>query len=154
MRPANDVMAEEDGEESSALPPQGVVPTDDSSPSHSSSESPIKRRPGTKASPEKAQSKKAPPVGGTGAQTANWQPRSAMKTFLGRQCSIFASKPFRSLCLHRLAFGSPLTSFVQRRKCSSSSVADLRATGCHVPHRVESAVSPLYADQSPWCCPQ
>ena len=57
MPPANEVMAEEDGEESSALPPQGVDPIDDSSPSHIS-ESPIKRRPGTKASPEKAQSKK------------------------------------------------------------------------------------------------
>ena len=34
------------------------------------------------------------------------------------------------------------------RKYSSSSVADLRAKGCHVPNRVESAVSPLYADQS------
>ena len=40
------------------------------------------------------------------------------------------------------------------RRRSSSSVADLRAAGCHVPHRVESAVSPPYADQSPWCCPQ
>ena len=31
MRPANETMAEEDGEESSALPPQGVDPQDDSS---------------------------------------------------------------------------------------------------------------------------
>ena len=57
MRPANDAMVEEDGEESSALPPQGVDPLDDSSPSRIS-ESPIKRRPGTKASSGKAQSKK------------------------------------------------------------------------------------------------
>ena len=32
MRPANEAMVEEDGEESSALPPQGVDPLDDSSP--------------------------------------------------------------------------------------------------------------------------
>ena len=40
------------------------------------------------------------------------------------------------------------------RKCSSSSVVDLPATGRHVPHRVEFAISSLYADQSPWCCSQ
>ena len=56
-RPANEEMLEEDGEESSALPPQGVDPQEESSPSHSS-ESPIKRRPGTKAGAGRAQSKK------------------------------------------------------------------------------------------------
>ena len=30
----------------------------------------------------------------------------------------------------------------------------VRAKGCHVPHRVESAVSPLYADQSSQYSPQ
>ena len=50
-------MLEENGEDTIALPPQGVDPQDDSSPSHSS-ESPIKRRPGTKASAGRAQSKK------------------------------------------------------------------------------------------------
>ena len=40
------VSSKEEGEASSALPPQGVDPLDDSSPSHAS-ESPIKRRPGT-----------------------------------------------------------------------------------------------------------
>ena len=57
MRPANETVVEEDGEESSALPPQGVDPQNDGSASHSS-ESPIKRRPGTKAGSGKAQSKK------------------------------------------------------------------------------------------------
>ena len=56
-RPASNDILEENGEDSSALPPQGVDPQDDSSPSHSS-ESPIKRRPGTKASAGRAQSKK------------------------------------------------------------------------------------------------
>ena len=56
-RPANEEMLEENGEENSALPPQGVDPQDESPPSHSS-ESPIKRRPGTKASAGRAQSKK------------------------------------------------------------------------------------------------
>ena len=37
---------------------------------------------------------------------------------------------------------------IQAERYSGRSVADLRATGCHVPHRVESAVSPLYADQN------
>ena len=41
-----------------------------------------------------------------------------------------------------------LSKGTSKQKYSSSSVADLRATSCHVPHRVESAVSPLYADQS------
>ena len=41
-RPANNDMLEENGEETSALPPHGVDPQDESSPSHSS-ESPIKR---------------------------------------------------------------------------------------------------------------
>ena len=56
-RPASNDMLEENGEDASALPPQGVDPQDDNSPSHSS-ESPIKRRPGTKASAGRAQSKK------------------------------------------------------------------------------------------------
>ena len=50
-------MLDENGEESSALPPHGVDPQDQSFPSHFS-ESPIKRRPGTKASAGRAQSKK------------------------------------------------------------------------------------------------
>ena len=57
MRPAKEAMVEEEGVESSVLPPQGVEPLDDSSPSHMS-ESPIKRRPGAKAGLGKAQSKK------------------------------------------------------------------------------------------------
>ena len=56
-RPVNNEMLEGDGEDSSAMPPQGVDPQDDSSPSHSS-ESPIKRRPGSKASAGRGQSKK------------------------------------------------------------------------------------------------
>ena len=44
-RPVNHEMLEENVEDSSDMPPQGVDPQDDSSPSHSS-ESPIKRRPG------------------------------------------------------------------------------------------------------------
>ena len=56
-RPVNNDMLEENGEGSSAMPPQGVDPQDDSSPSHSS-ESPIKRRPGTKASAGRGQPKK------------------------------------------------------------------------------------------------
>ena len=56
-RPVNNEMLEGDGEDSSAMPPQGVDPQDDSSPSHSS-ESPIKRRPGLKASAGRSQSKK------------------------------------------------------------------------------------------------
>ena len=56
-RPANNDTLEENGEETSALPPHGADPQDESSPSHSS-ESPIKRRPGTKASAGRAQSKK------------------------------------------------------------------------------------------------
>ena len=56
-RPVNNEMLEENGEDCSAIPPQGVNPQDDSSPSHSS-ESPIKRRPGLKASAGRGQSKK------------------------------------------------------------------------------------------------
>ena len=56
-RPANNDMLEENGEETSALPPHGVDPQGESSLSHSS-ESPIKRRPGTKVSAGRAQSKK------------------------------------------------------------------------------------------------
>ena len=37
---------------------------------------------------------------------------------------------------------------IQAESTVVASVADLRAKSCHVPHRVESAVSPLYADQS------
>ena len=47
-RPVSNDMLKENGEDISAMPPQGVDPQDDSSPSHS--ESPIKRRQGTKAS--------------------------------------------------------------------------------------------------------
>ena len=50
-------MAEEEGEASSALPPQGVDPPDNSSPSNVS-ESPIKRRPVTKPGSWRAQFKK------------------------------------------------------------------------------------------------
>ena len=46
-----------------AMPPQGVDPQNDSSPSHSS-ESPIKRRPGTKASAGRGQPKKLRPSAG------------------------------------------------------------------------------------------
>ena len=56
-RPVNNEMLEENGEDCSAIPPQGVDPQDDSSPSHSS-ESPIERRPGPKASAGTGQSKK------------------------------------------------------------------------------------------------
>ena len=56
-RPVSNDMLQENGEDISAMPPQGVDPQEDSSPSHSS-ESPIKRRPGTKASAGRAQSKK------------------------------------------------------------------------------------------------
>ena len=42
-RPVNNEMLEENGEDSSAMPPQGVDPQDDSSPSHSS-ESPIMKK--------------------------------------------------------------------------------------------------------------
>ena len=50
-------MLEENGEDCRAIPPQGVDPQDESSPAHSS-ESPIKRRPGPKASAGRGQSKK------------------------------------------------------------------------------------------------
>ena len=56
-RPVNNEMLEENGEDCSAMPLQGVDSQDDSSPSHSS-ESPIKRRPGLKASAGRGQSKK------------------------------------------------------------------------------------------------
>ena len=56
-RPVNNEMLEENGEDCSAIPPQGVDPQEDSSPSHFS-ESPIKRRPGSKASAGRGQSKK------------------------------------------------------------------------------------------------
>ena len=56
-RPAQDEMLAAEDEVSSTLPPQGVDPQGDSSTSHSS-ESPIKRRPGSKASAGRAQSKK------------------------------------------------------------------------------------------------
>ena len=56
-RPAQDEMLAAEDEVSSTLPPQGVDPQGDSPTSHSS-ESPIKRRPGSKASAGRAQSKK------------------------------------------------------------------------------------------------
>ena len=56
-RPVNNEMLEENGEDGRAISPQGGDPQDDSSPSHSS-ESPIKRRPGPKASAGRGQSKK------------------------------------------------------------------------------------------------
>ena len=56
-RPAQDEMLAAEDEISSTLPPQGVDPQGDSPTSHSS-ESPIKRRPGSKASAGRAQSKK------------------------------------------------------------------------------------------------
>ena len=55
--PTKEAMSTANGEVSSALPPQGVDPQDASSLSHSS-KTPIKRRPGTKASAGRAQSKK------------------------------------------------------------------------------------------------
>ena len=56
-RPAQDEMLAAEDEVSSTLPPQGVDPQGNSPTSHFS-ESPIKRRPGSKASAGRAQSKK------------------------------------------------------------------------------------------------
>ena len=56
-RPADTEMLEENGEGCRAIPPQGVDPQEDSPLSHSS-ESPIKRRPGPKASAGRGHSKK------------------------------------------------------------------------------------------------
>ena len=78
-RPANAEMLEEDGEESSALPPQGVDPQEESSLSHSS-ESPIKRRPVTKAGAGRAQSKKLLAISRSGIQAATWQHSRAWAT--------------------------------------------------------------------------
>ena len=55
--PAQDEMLEADGDARSELPPQDVDPPSSSPTSHSS-ESPVKRRPGSKASAGRAQSKK------------------------------------------------------------------------------------------------
>ena len=55
--PAQDEMLEAEDDARSMLPPQGVEPQSSSSTSHFS-ESPIKRRPGSKASAGRAQSKK------------------------------------------------------------------------------------------------
>ena len=57
IRQENDAMTDEGGEESSALPPQGVDPSTDGSPSNLS-ESPIRRRPAAKQGSWRSQFKK------------------------------------------------------------------------------------------------